>query len=540
MIAANKHKTKGIYMMKKRIFIPILTSMLILALASCTGPRDPSQTETTKKPSDGADHYHEYIDHVFAPTCVSDGQTAHTCHICGDTYFDSIVPMLGHSYEGVVTQPTCTAEGYTTFTCSTCGHVYRGEETPKREHVYLPNVVEPTCAAEGYTKHVCAYCRDSYTDTPVAKTEHFYLSEKVAPTAIERGYTLHTCWACGHSYQDEFVEPNADRKYIVDFNPNGGALPTLQVTYVYRAGEDVTLPVPTLEGHVFMGWYTDVEDEATLVKDGPWAIASSVWLTAKWEPIVVEFKLNMGEGGQSLLYGNDRISWGEPIGSISEPVAKFGYTFDGWFDGETRITADMVSRYTEPVTFTAKWLAPLASGRVSGDGNSYDWAIYADGTLRFMTAKNAQTGEADSFAIAEDAFCGMSEIRAVELPENLTDIGRRAFADCVNLKEVLIPGSAKVIRSSVFEGCVALERVTLGSGIRVLNEDAFRGCSSLRELTLPLTLLQIYSPFEGCVSLSHVRYEGTAFQWGVVLKDDAAKEALEAPSVTYQFEVAVK
>jgi hypothetical protein len=154
-----------------------------------------------------------------------------------------------------------------------------------------------------------------------------------------------------------------------------------------------------------------------------------------------------------------------------------------------------------------------------------------------MTAKNAQTGEADSFAIAEDAFRGMSEIRAVELPENLTDIGRRAFADCVNLKEVSIPGSAKVIRSSVFEGCTSLDKVTVGSGIRVMNEDAFRGCVALKELTLPLTLLQIYSPFEGCVSLSHVRYEGTAFQWGVVLKDGAAKEALEAPSVTYQFEV---
>lgn len=536
MIAANKHKTKGIYMMKKRIFIPILTSLLILALASCTGPRDPAQTETTKKPSDGADHYHEYIDHVFPPTCVSDGQTAHTCHICGDTYFDSVVPMLGHSYEGVVTQPTCTAEGYTTFTCSTCGHVYRGEETPKREHVYLSTVVEPTCAAEGYTKHVCVYCRDSYTDTPVAKTEHRYSVTQIPPTGTEQGYTEHVCADCGDSYRDNYTDPMVNRNVIVNFNLNGGTMPGYAII-IYQTGKQVELPKPTKEGAVFEGWYIESEEENILVSDGIWSITEDVWLNAQWRSIEAPLTLHMGEGGQSLGYRSNYLTWGEEIGELPTPEAKFGYTFDGWFDGETRITADMVSRYTEPVTFTAKWLAPLASGRVSGDGNSYDWAIYADGTLRFMTAKNAQTGEADSFAIAEDAFRGMSEIRAVELPENLTDIGRRAFADCVNLKEVSIPGSAKVIRSSVFEGCTSLERVTVGSGIRVMNENAFRGCVALKELTLPLTLLQIYSPFEGCGSLSHVRYEGTAFQWGVVLKDDAAKEALEAEGVLYSFEV---
>ena len=529
-------------MMKKRIFIPILTSLLLLALTACgktADPGDVTSASTSGRPS-GGDHYHEYIDQVFAPTCVSEGMTTHVCHICGDSYVDTIVPKLEHRYLHTIVAPTCDAGGYTEYVCADCGYTYRGEEKPHLEHLYLPNVVEPTCSAEGYTKHTCAYCRDSYTTDPTPMIAHSYLTETIRPTAIEQGYTQYTCYVCGYVYRDNYVDPDSGRKYIIDFNPNGGALPTLQVTYVYRAGEDVTLPVPTLEGHVFMGWYTDVEDDETLVQDGPWAIADSVWLTARWEPIEAKANLHMGEGGQLLIYSSTSLAWGEPIGSIAAPKAKFGYTFDGWFDGETRITADMVSRYTEPVTFTAKWLAPLASGRVSGEGNSYDWAVYADGTLRFMTAKNAQTGEADSFAIAEDAFRGMNEIRAVELPENLTDIGRRAFADCVNLKEVSIPGAVKVIRSSVFDGCSSLEKVTVGSGIRVMNEYAFRGCVALREVTLPLTLLQIYSPFEGCVSLSHVRYEGTAFQWGVVLKDGAAKEALEAPSVTYQFEVAIK
>lgn len=42
--------------------------------------------------------HHEYTAVVTHPTCTEDGFTTHTCSHCGDTYTDSTVPALGHSY----------------------------------------------------------------------------------------------------------------------------------------------------------------------------------------------------------------------------------------------------------------------------------------------------------------------------------------------------------------------------------------------------------------------------------------------------------
>lgn len=43
-------------------------------------------------------HTHSYADVVTAPTCTEAGYTTHTCTGCGDSYVDSHVAALGHSY----------------------------------------------------------------------------------------------------------------------------------------------------------------------------------------------------------------------------------------------------------------------------------------------------------------------------------------------------------------------------------------------------------------------------------------------------------
>ncbi len=42
-------------------------------------------------------HFHGYDSVVALPTCTEQGYTTHTCH-CGDSYVDSYVEALGHSY----------------------------------------------------------------------------------------------------------------------------------------------------------------------------------------------------------------------------------------------------------------------------------------------------------------------------------------------------------------------------------------------------------------------------------------------------------
>ena len=66
-------------------------------------------------------HEHSYTAVVTAPTCTEKGYTTHTC-ACGESYVDTYVDALGHSWDsGTVTkEPTATETGIRTYTCTRC------------------------------------------------------------------------------------------------------------------------------------------------------------------------------------------------------------------------------------------------------------------------------------------------------------------------------------------------------------------------------------------------------------------------------------
>ena len=53
---------------------------------------------------------HNYNPIVTPPTCTEQGYTTHTCTICGDSYVDSYVDALGHSYSGTAACTVCGDE----------------------------------------------------------------------------------------------------------------------------------------------------------------------------------------------------------------------------------------------------------------------------------------------------------------------------------------------------------------------------------------------------------------------------------------------
>lgn len=204
--------------------------------ATCTAPKTCECGATEGNPQG-----HSYETAVTSPTCTESGHTTYTCH-CGDTYTDSVIDALGHTYENgvckacgeadpdykashthsynsVVTPPTCTAPGYTTHTC-TCGESYTdnaidaighkyedgicsacGETDPdygaSHTHVYSPVVTSPTCTKDGYTTYTCD-CGDSYMDDEIAALGHDYKDG--------------ACTICGESDPDQ--KPSHAHIYI--------------------------------------------------------------------------------------------------------------------------------------------------------------------------------------------------------------------------------------------------------------------------------------------------------------------------------------
>ena len=75
-------------------------------------------------------HEHSYTAVVTPPTCTEKGYTTHTC-ACGESYVDTYVDALGHSWDsGTVTkEPTATETGVRTYTCTRC-HETKTESIP--------------------------------------------------------------------------------------------------------------------------------------------------------------------------------------------------------------------------------------------------------------------------------------------------------------------------------------------------------------------------------------------------------------------------
>jgi hypothetical protein len=123
-------------------------------------------------------------------------------------------------------------------------------------------------------------------------------------------------------------------------------------------------------------------------------------------------------------------------------------------------------------------------------------------------------------------------LEGITLPPGLTEIGKRAFAQCRLLEEVSIPqgvnkigasafylahklskitflgeGSLETIEELAFCNCSALESVTLPDSITKIGENAFSGCESLKAIALPGKLKTIEKEaFDGCGNLEEIKF----------------------------------
>ena len=213
---------------------------------------------------------HDYVATVTAPTCTEKGYTTHTRSRCNDSYKDTYVDELGHSYETTVwskgedghwhacsvcgdkkdftahdfgdagdkclicdyerdhvhrptlvpaVEATCTTAGSKAYyTCSGCEDWFEDFTCNVKiadhssvvvaalGHDYKGVVTAPTCLAGGYTTYTCSRCGDSYVGDYVDALGHNYVAVVTAPTCTEQGYTTHTCSRCDNSYVDTYVD----------------------------------------------------------------------------------------------------------------------------------------------------------------------------------------------------------------------------------------------------------------------------------------------------------------------------------------------
>ena len=87
--------------------------------------------------------------------------------------------------------------------------------------------------------------------------------------------------------------------------------------------------------------------------------------------------------------------------------------------------------------------------------------------------------------IGAKAFAECGELLTIKLPTSLVEIGESAFVDCWQLERVSMPAKLRTIGPRAFQGCINLYQVKLNKGLQEIGEDAFDDCESLETILIP-------------------------------------------------------
>ena len=108
--------------------------------------------------------------------------------------------------------------------------------------------------------------------------------------------------------------------------------------------------------------------------------------------------------------------------------------------------------------------------------------------------------------IGEYAFYGCSSLIKIEIPEGVIEIGDYAFYGCSSLTNIKIPEGVTEIGDNVFEECSSLIGIEIPEGVTEIGNSAFEECSSLIGIEIPEGVTKIeYDVFEGCSSLTDIK-----------------------------------
>jgi len=108
-------------------------------------------------------------------------------------------------------------------------------------------------------------------------------------------------------------------------------------------------------------------------------------------------------------------------------------------------------------------------------------------------------------AIGDNAFCGLTNLTSVSIPNTVTRIGQAAFHYDTKLNNVVIPDSVTYMEQSVFGNCSSLSSIKLSANLTFMGGQTFEHCSNLSSITLPAGLSVIGGrTFASCPKLKSI------------------------------------
>ena len=342
--------------------------------------------------------------------------------------------------------------------------------------------------------------KDNYT------FKGWYLDKNTWNEKLSEDYFINKALAHdinSYAYYEENVIPEP-QEYTINFYVDDDIFSTLQTS----GNELITLPVaPKKESYKFVGWFFDKDTFNNQLKEDTYlnkSLDQNINVYANYlfkEEPVKEFTVTFDTcGGDKMDSITTSIISSEPL------PTRYGYTFLGWYLEKTYVNkVTFPYEVKQNITLYAKWGENLPT--------SISFGVSAEGVLTEVNGISEtnnvviipnQVNNIEVKEIKKELFLNNIYIEKLVIPETVTTLGYRMCYGCTNLKEVNLPDNISVIPDYAFEKCTLLEKINIPQSLVQIRNDAFAE-SGIKEFIAPDSFKEIWGyAFKDCKNLEKV------------------------------------
>lgn len=378
---------------------------------------------------------HNFVACTVYPTCTQEGYTQYVCaNGCGESYFEDVVPPLGHSYGEwtIVTSPSCEIEGVEERVCEVCGDCEE-RAVPATGHTYTASVVPATCTEQGYTLMFCTHCGESYRTNLTDALGHSYIKTEFAPTADSAGLIVYSCTRCGHSYEEALAALPATEGLI--YKLTGGYYVVVGLSEGATAGSIVIpsthngVAVKEIDAGAFAG---NTSITSVLLGDGIERIGDTAFKNCSMLATV-----NIPSAATYI--GSEAFR-----GCIS--LKRIDYNAVEVTSAETNIFSGA------GISDSGITMYVGAGVKVIPANLFYSYLSGAANAVKLTGIVFAENGSLEK--VLDSAFYGCTYLHTVILPDTVSLIDYAVFCGCTSIEYIAVPKAAKSYANS-FEGVPA-------------------------------------------------------------------------------------
>ena len=312
-----------------------------------------------------------------------------------------------------------------------------------------------------------------------------------------------------------------------DLPEAGGTIANSPSAKMIAAGETVTVTANTNPGYTWLGWYdgdTKVSEGTSMTYAFTMTTESKTY-TAKWSKVTIESN-NSSAGTVSSLNDKTYVN-GEEV--IVTATTNAGYTWLGWYDGDTKVSEGTSMTYTftmstENKTYTAKWTYYTVSTETDIEGagtytgyaeekvsvgetvtltattnTGYTWLGWYDGDTKVsddLTYTFTMSTESKTYTAKWEVRAEMQNFYFTSTSTTCTITGIKDET----VTSIVVPDYVTEISAGAFNGCSSLESITIpfvGAKAGVTNSDKYQ---------YPLGYIFGTSSYTGCVATEQYYY----------------------------------